>query len=279
MTGFSHIAVVDWSAASQPSPAQPSADAIWIGVQGPEGAEESYHRTRAGAETHLRRLIAQPGRWLIGFDFPMGYPQGLAPRLTGAAGAAALWHWLADRIEDAADNRNNRFAVAAAMNRLLGAPLFWGRPATLDLPDLPPRRIADPAALGLTTRRAVERLVPRAQPVWKLYTTGSVGSQALTGLPVIARLAALPDVSVWPFQPEARVVLAEVYPSLLAAQVAREPGIKDAAQVRLLARALWQLAQDGRLTALLAAPPASARREEGWILGAGHAPLLQEAAG
>ncbi len=279
MTGFSHIAVVDWSAASQPSPARPSADAIWIGVQGPEGAVESYHRTRAGAEAHLRRLIAQPGRWLIGFDFPMGYPLGLAPRLTGAAGAAALWHWLADRIEDATDNRNNRFAVAAAMNRLLGAPLFWGRPATLDLPDLPPRRIADPAVLGLTTRRVVEQLVPRAQPVWKLYTTGSVGSQALMGLPAIARLAALPDVSVWPFQPEARVVLAEVYPSLLAARVAREPGIKDAAQVRLLARALWQLAQDGRLTALLAAPPASARREEGWILGAGHAPLLQEAAG
>lgn len=286
MTGFSHVAVVDWSAASSPNPARPSADAIWIGVQGPEGARESYHRTRAAAEAHLRQLIAQPGRWLIGFDFPMGYPQGLATRLTGTPGATALWHWLAGRITDAPDNRNNRFDVAAGMNRLLGAPLFWGRPAGLDLPDLPPRRLADPAALGLAERRAVERLVPRAQPVWKLYTTGSVGSQALMGLPLIARLAARPDVGVWPFQsetraetwPETRVMLAEVYPSLLGARVAAEPGIKDAAQVRLLARALWRLAQDGRLAPLLAAPPADARRDEGWILGAGHALLLQEAA-
>lgn len=282
MTGdaqtFTHVAVVDWSAASSPSPARPSADAIWIGVQGPEGAAETYHRTRAAAETALRDLLARPGRWLIGFDFPMGYPQGFAERLTGTAGAAAVWHWLAARIEDAPDNRNNRFQLAAAINRQLGGGPFWGRPAGLDLPDLPSRRLIDPAALGLADRRAVERLVPRAQPVWKLYTTGSVGSQALMGLPVITRLAALPGVSVWPFQPDARVVLAEVYPSLLGARVAAEPGIKDAAQVRLLARALWQLAQAGTLAPLLAAPPATARSDEGWILGAGHAALLQAAA-
>jgi len=279
MTGFTHIAVVDWSAASGPSPARPAADAIWIGVQGPDGAAQTYHRTRASAESALRDLLARPGRWLIGFDFPMGYPQGFAERLTGTPRAEAVWHWLAARITDAPDNRNNRFALAAEINRQFGGGLFWGRPAQLDLPDLPPRRTTDPAALGLADRRAVERLVPRAQPVWKLYTTGSVGSQALMGLPVIARLAALPDVSVWPFQPPSRVVLAEVYPSLLGARVMAEPGIKDAAQVRLLARAFWQLAQTGQLAPLLEAAPAPARSEEGWILGAGHAALLQQAAG
>ncbi|SEM56326.1 molybdopterin-guanine dinucleotide biosynthesis protein B [Gemmobacter aquatilis] len=278
MTSFDRVAVVDWSAASTLSPARPSPDAIWIGLCGPEGAAEYYHRSRDSAEAALRALIAQPGRWLIGFDFPMGYPQGFAARLTGHSGAPAIWHWLADRITDAPDNRNNRFTVAAAINRQFGAGPFWGRPAALALPDLPARKTVNYPALGLTERRLIEQRVPRAQPVWKLYTTGSVGSQALMGLPRIARLAALPGVSVWPFQPPARVVLAEVYPSLLDPLVRAAPGIKDAAQVRLLARALWRLAQAGRLAPLLADVPPEAQAEEGWILGAGHGALLCEAA-
>ena len=49
----------------------------------------------------------------------------------------------------------------------------------------------------------------------------------------------------------------------------------DQAQVRLLSRALLGLARGGRLSPLFEAPPEAA--EEGWILGAGHAPLLAEA--
>jgi hypothetical protein len=45
--------------------------------------------------------------------------------------------------------------------------------------------------------------------------------------------------------------------------------------VRLLALALWQLARKGRLAPLFDTPPDA--QEEGWILGAGHAALLEEA--
>lgn len=267
------VAIVDWSAASALSPAKPSANAIWIGIKDASGERVEYLRSRTEAEALLRTLITT-GNWLIGFDFPFAYPAGFAQRLTGQAKAPAVWDWLEARIEDAPDNRNNRFQVAADMNRHFGGGPFWGRPASLDLPDLHTHKLVDYPALGLSERRAVERLVPSAQPVWKLYTTGSVGSQTLMGLPLIARLARLPGVAVWPFQPPARVTLAEVYPSLLAPEVAAEGGIKDATQVRLLARALWNLAARDTLAPLLTVPAIAG--EEGWILGAGHQDTLRE---
>lgn len=216
-------------------------------------------------------------RLLIGFDFPMGYPTGFAARLTGQPQARAVWAWLAARLQDDASNRNNRFEVAAEINREFGGGPFWGRPAGLALPDLPARKTIDYRSLGLTERREVERLVPRAQAVWKLYTTGAAGSQGLMGQAMLHRLAQMPDVAVWPFdRAEARIVLAEVYPSLLAAEVAADPAaIKDEAQVRLLAKALFRLSQGGDLTPLLETPAIAA--EEGWILGAGHSAALRGA--
>jgi molybdopterin-guanine dinucleotide biosynthesis protein B len=269
---FDRVLIIDWSAASAPSPTRPAPDAIWIGEASAAGESVAYFRTRHAAEAALRDRLAGDDRVLVGFDFPMGYPAGFARRLTGADSARAVHDWLADRIEDAPDNRNNRFAVAAAINARLGGPgPFWGCPAAAAGPHLSPRRNADYAALGLSERRAVERTVTRAQPVWKLYTTGSVGSQALMGLPVVRRLG----LPVWPFDAPAPRMVAEVYPSLLAGPVAREGGIRDAAQVRLLARALQALAHHDRLAPLFDAPPVAA--EEGWILGAGHGPLLEQA--
>lgn len=273
MHPFDRVVVADWSASGTPSPARPSADAIWIASVTLAGEEVTYHRTRTDAETALQALAAAPGKCLIGFDFPMGYPQGFAARLTGQNSPRALRAWLADHVQDGPDNRNNRFDVANAINhRLGGQGPFWGCPASVNLPHLSPRKTVDYAALGLAERRAVEQAVPRAQPVWKLYTTGSVGSQALMGLPVVHRLAA----PVWPFDPMGRVTLAEVYPSLLAPEVAAMGGIKDAAQVRLLARALFRLSQSGQIAPLFALPHPAAV-EEGWILGAGHEPLLKAA--
>ena len=123
----------------------------------------------------------------------------------------------------------------------------------------------------------------RAQPVWKLYTTGSVGSQVLTGLPMVHRLSQGADVAVWPFDGGhrvalAQVVLAEIYPSLLSVAVTAEGGIKDAAQVRLLARALGRLARSGRIGAMMQVPE-GVPPEEGWILGAGHEAALRAALG
>jgi molybdopterin-guanine dinucleotide biosynthesis protein B len=284
---FDTVVVVDWSASAAPSPARPSADAIWIGVAGTQGEATSYHRTRAEAEAALAALLdaeAAAGRVVLaGFDFPFGYPEGFAARLTGTGTAGAVRDWLARHLADGSDNSNNRFELAGRINAQLGGSgPFWGRPRGTSLPHLPETRAVDYAALGLPERRRVETAVPRAQPVWKLYTTGSVGGQALTGLPVIARLSRRPGCAVWPFDPPTgSLVLAEVYPSLLAAEVAAATppgGIKDEVQVRLLARALFRLAQTGGLAALLHdIPDWSGRQEEGWILGAGHEAALREA--
>ncbi|WP_137109942.1 molybdopterin guanine dinucleotide synthesis [Rhodobacter sp. SY28-1] len=283
---FDRVIVVDWSAANLPTSLTNRANAVWIGCHDAEGGAEWHHRTRAAAEAQLVTLIdtasAAGQRLLIGFDFAMGYPGGFAARLTGEARAEAVWHWLSRAITDQ-DNRNNRFEVATRINAAFpeGPGPFWSHPSGQSWPGLPFRRAGiDYAALGLSETRAAEAAVPRAKSPWMLFNPGSVGSQSLLGLPMIHRLAQLPDVAVWPFAaPDAPVVLAEVYPSLLAGPVAilanAEGLTADQAQVRLLSRALFQLARADRLSPLFEAPPEAA--EEGWILGAHHAPLLVEA--
>lgn len=283
---FDRVIVVDWSAANLPTSPTNRANAVWIGCHDAEGGAEWHHRTRASAEAQLVTLIdtarASGQRVLIGFDFAMGYPAGFAARLTGEASAPDVWRWLAGAITDH-DNRNNRFEVATRINATFpeGPGPFWSHPTGQSWPGLPFRRAGiDYAALGLCETRAAEAAVPRAKSPWMLFNPGSVGSQSLLGLPMIHRLSQLPGVAVWPFAaPDAPVVLAEVYPSLLAGPVAilaNGDGLTaDQAQVRLLSRSLYRLAQADRLAPLFQAPPEAA--EEGWILGAHHAPLLAEA--
>jgi molybdopterin-guanine dinucleotide biosynthesis protein B len=276
---FDTVAIVDWSAASSPSPARPSKDAIWIGVARAGQVATTYHRTRQMAETFLTALLdgeaAAGRRVLLGFDFPMGYPQGFAARLTGQPKASAVWHWLDRHITDRANNKNNRFAVADQINAQFHAPgPFWGRPESAAHAHLSPTKAISYADLGLAERRGVETRIASAQPVWKLYTTGSVGSQSLMGLPLIHRLSLRPGAKVWPFDPATGpLVIAEVYPSLLGQAVTSDPApIKDEAQVRLLAQSLFNLSQRGYLTPLFDTPCEAA--EEGWILGAGHQSTL-----
>lgn len=292
MRPFDRVAIVDWSAASKPTPARPGADAIWIGIADGERVTSEYHRTRESATQALlalcRETVARGERLLLGADFPFGYPAGFAAAMTGRDEALALWNWLSARIEDRADNSNNRFALAAAINAgLPGTGPFWGRPASLALPDLPTKGSVREGH-GFPERRLVETRVPRAQSCWKLFTTGSVGSQALTGIARLARLreALGAAVAVWPFEDvaDAPVVLAEVYPSLVndavAARLAQgRETIKDAAQVAALAEALMRLSRERALAPLFA--PDAARDilvEEGWILGVGNEDALASAA-
>ncbi len=278
---FDTVIIVDWSAPAAPSPARPSADAIWIGSAGAT-EEITYHRTRSGAE---RCLIARLDterkagrRVLVGFDFPMGYPIGFARWLLGSPRHSRdVWAWMAVHIKDGEDNRNNRFMLANDLNHKMGQPMFWGRPSGLQLPHLPTRK---PPTGRFPERRQVDLVVPRAQPVWKLFTTGSVGSQTLMGLPMIARLSIRPGCAVWPFDAvdKADIVIAEVYPSLINAvvmQATAKGEIKDSAQVRLLAKALYHIGRQGALRAMFSdTPQAEITREEGWILGAGQAANL-----
>lgn len=283
MSGFDLCIVVDWSARSMPSPARETADSIWIGVAGREGVACHYRRTRTAAMELLTSLfdeaMARNQRVLAGFDFPFAYPQGFARAVCGTDDPLALWQALADRIEDAPDNANNRFAVAADLNRLLpGTGPFWGCPAAEETHDLPARGTLREGH-GLPERRGCETGLRGAQPCWKLYTTGSVGSQALLGIP---RLQALRDrygeaVAVRPFeQRDAPITLVELFPSLIADTVAAlaEPDeIKDRAQVRVLAGALKALPEE-----TLDAMTREGDPVEGWILGLGHEGKLTDAA-
>ena len=100
------------------------------------------------------------------------------------------------------------------------------------------------------------------------------------GLPMLARLRRRAGVAVWPFEDwaEAQAVLVEIWPGLIEPAVKAVQGdeIRDAAQVRLLARALAGLSAD-RLMALLADVGPEAK-EEAWIFGAGHEAELVAAA-
>lgn len=280
---FDRIIVVDWSASSTP---KRGADSIWIGAAGKGHAQPLENPpTRAAAMARLRAQISdalgQGARLLIAFDVGFGFPRGFAQTLTGQPCALAVWDWLAARIEDDAQNRNNRFQLAAQINRLFpGIGPFWGRPNRCDLPDLPAKGRAREGH-GLAELRQTELICSGAHPMWKLYTTGAVGSQSLLAQAHLARLRRefAADIGVWPMQGAgAQVVLTETYLSLIdpAVKAARGYACKDAAQVDLLARALSRT----ELAALLDAPAdAATLTEEGWILGAGHQDALLAALG
>ena len=265
------VIAADWSAAASPTSARPRADAIWVcaDLQGARHLE--YFRTRRAAVAWIEDWLGRGYRTLLGFDFAFGFPEGFAEGLTGRAEATAAWDWLAERIEDRADNSNDRFAVAAEANRALpGGGPFWGHPQGRSYAGLAPTKHRD-GAFG--DHRRTER-GSTAKPVWQLSGAGAVGSQSLVGCAMLARLRrAWPDLAVWPQEtgfavPGARVALAEIYPSLFD-DGAEDHRVKDARQVLATARALRD-APEAWFTAPAALPDAArVAREEGWILGMG----------
>lgn len=294
---FDRFVIVDWSARSVPCSGK---DSVWVAVMDACGVlETSNPSTRGAAEALIRdvlyRAVVGGERVLVGFDFPYGYPDGFAGAL-GLVGPPwrATWDCIAGEIrDDRHTNRNDRFEVAARLNERLPAHVFWGRPATEPLTGISARRDRVVYGHGRAGSAPAEwRRVEAAlradgrhpQPAWKLYGNGSVGGQALVGIPVLARLCDDPSLSsvsmVWPFEgdvPEllvgrGAVVHAEVWPSMIPINLV--PGrIKDEVQVASLAAAYRELDQTGTLAQAFAAAPASATIEEGWILGVGHPTL------
>jgi hypothetical protein len=276
---FDAYLMVDWSAAAVP---RRGADSIWLYALHRDGSTVGPENppTRGAAAERLLDLLAAGRATLAGFDFPLGYPQGTAAAL-GLAGPPwrAFWELIAEQLIDRADNSNNRFDLAARLNRRItgtAAP-FWGCP-----------RGGTRQFLGATAprhdwavpRRLAEQRVRGPQPVWKLYGNGSVGSQALTGIPIVHRLrSALEQSAVWPFETGLRppvtrqTVFAEIYPSLVPPTPAPgEP--KDAGQLRAIAAHFARSDAAGGLARLFAGDPtlsaaerAAVEREEGWILG------------
>src|SRR5258708_24763119 len=148
--------------------------------------------TRRDAAAVLRALfigsVARQERVLAGFDFPLGYPAGLAKRL-GLSGAPwrAIWGEIARLLVDAPDNRNNRFSVAAALNRRLTGEAypFWSCPAAAAGSFLPPKHHRRHSADAFPEHRLVDRRMRGPQPGWKLAGTGSAGGPALTRIPLL----------------------------------------------------------------------------------------------
>ena len=293
---FSAYVIVDWSAASKPTT---GADSVWIGVLKRDVrfrmAFESFNPpTRAEAEKRLNLILddlkKRSERALVGFDFPLGFPRGFAEalKLPGDAPWRAAWDQLDKMVKDKADNTNNRFGVASEINRrLTGGPFpFWGCPPRDTLTTLQPKKLRPHGPDDLPEFRHADLAAKGAASIWKLYYNGSVGGQAILGMPVARRLRLARAARAWPFETEFRalteadlagvdVVLAEVYPSLIKGSPL--PGeVKDLTQVRTTAEHFARLDEANKLGALFAASkgtPADvvldAEREEGWILGAG----------
>jgi hypothetical protein len=297
---FNAYVMVDWSSAAAPKTGK---DSVWIGVIKRDirfrpSFEAFNPPTRAAAEAQLKEIIADLRRRndkaLIGFDFNLGFPAGTAESLKlKSHDWSALWAFLAANVVDKADNTNNRFAVAAKMNRLMTdeARPFWGSPPKDAQRWLSTTKPAEhgadaPPVLRLTEEAAQGLGKCAPKPVWQMMGAGSVGGQVMVGVPAVRRfLEFMGDKAVvWPFQtgwkPIApadldgrEVVVAEIYPSLIPAKA--EPGeIPDKAQVRALCEHFAKLDEQGRLGHAFAAPAGMAEasvekveREEGWILG------------
>jgi len=88
MTFDTHT-IVDWSARNDRSPVKRSENSIWWAVVHTIDDVEpvtEYARTRHDAVQRLAQKIVQElgknNRVLVGFDFPFGYPVGVAGKIT-----------------------------------------------------------------------------------------------------------------------------------------------------------------------------------------------------
>ena len=284
------VVMADWSAAATPKPKKPSPDACWLAYGWHGRADRprpEYFRTRRDIEVRIRRLLVEhPGPALVGVDFSLGYPLDEAGRPLMPSGRA-LARMMVERLRDGPDGANNRFDIAADLNRRLARRLggpgpFWGCPPSAAGPALGPTKPASAAPEWRAVERRLRGAGFRPHSVWKLYTTGSVGSQTLLGLAAVGRWLDDPDlgprVRLWPFddgfrRPRSarRVIIGEVWPSLLpATSMGDVPAIKDARQVAALRN--LAVTQPDPWAALarprgLSAAEAAAAGQEGWILG------------
>jgi hypothetical protein len=277
---FDQILIVDWSAAGTPCR---GANSIWIGSDR-AAAINPETRKRAWKMLRCRLSLAQKTgqRVLIGVDFAFGYPSGVSRRVTGQETALAMWDHLSALHQDDDRNGSNYRDIAAQMNRQLGRAVFWGNGRKQQIADLPRLK---PPPHDLPHHRVTENAITGARPksAFQLAGAGCVGAQSLTGIPWLAHLRDRPGARVWPFEDwsDADVVLAEVYPSIIGAQLRDAAGFTctDQAQVTVLAHALRRLDDADALLPLFTPDPRiTDLMAEGQILGTGHEAALQNAA-
>jgi len=297
---FDAYIIADWTAAEGKKLGEGS---LWIGVAKRDVRFRLYTEThnvatRSEGEALLNSLLAdhrkRGDRVLLGFDFALGYPAGTTEKLAlkGEPAWSAMWKFVDDNLKDKPDNTNNRYQVAAKMNRLMtDQPWpFWGSPASQAQRWLTTTKPPADSQSGVAEQRATDRaaasgkLTPKT--LWQMHGAGAMGGQTLVGIPVARRLleALGPAGAVWPLGTGWRaldagdveplsVLVAEVWPALYAAKPATGE-FKDQAKVRLTAEHFAQLDDRGELGAAFGPTKgtdehtiARVQDEEGWILG------------
>jgi precorrin-8X/cobalt-precorrin-8 methylmutase len=308
---FDAYVMVDWSGGDRRCAGRQ--DCIWIAfglriakapmTVSPPSRTEAEHVIR----TQLQDLVtSKKQRVLVCADFGYGYPTGFASLLRKSVGEKAapwriVWRYLKEQIRDdigtmpgaRPSNRSNRFEVASRINA--GASTvtpgpFWCLYKAGSYDCVPQKRPL-PAGSGnrvipslrITDQRA------RSDTPFRLFGTGSVGSQVLTGIPRLANLRFHPEFAgcsaVWPFETgwapmngswlarSVKIVHAEIYPSLRAPM---NDTIKDRGQVRTMWHSACDLDKKNSLLNEFAIPSSIVagsyednviREEEGWILG------------
>ena len=297
---FDAYIIADWTAAEGKKLGDQS---IWIGVAKRDVRFRLYSEThnvatRAEGEKLLASLLAdhrkRGDRVLVGFDFNLGFPAGTAERLKLAGTPwSAMWKFLASNVVDKADNSNNRYQVAAKINRLMtdNAWPMWGAPASQAQRWLTTTKPPAGSGADIPEFRATEIAARRGKlhpkSVWQMHGAGAVGGLTLVGVPMVRRLLERLDsaAAVWPFgtgwreltpedvEPLSTLVV-EVWPALFDSKPG--PGeFKEQVQVRTAAEAFAGMDDKGDLGRAFAPPKgadealiARVESEEGWILGA-----------
>ena len=302
MSLFDSFIFVDWSSSKVRSPASPSKDSVWVGqVHGTGESIAEYHRTRRSGVRSVRdillRCVTEGKSVLLGFDFPYAYPSefaGAIGKVNEAKPWLAIWQKISQLAVDDQNNLNHRFALAAQLNAEIGevpGP-FWGaskgehrvlrsRKGYFEFP----YRLSSGALLD--EFRITEKRLTGTQSSWKLYGDGSVGSQALTGIPYLNELRFDPRLAdhstVWPMETgfsvpntERRplIVHSEIWPGVIAGNLDPSISIRDRAQVLAMCDWARRLDSSGELSCMFSEPPGLSDRErerclreEGWILG------------
>lgn len=297
---FGAYIVVDYSAAEGKKTGESS---VWIGViRRDVRFRPTYDchnpATRLEAMSLLQSLIAdfkkRGEKVFLGLDFGLGFARGTAKKLglNEDSPQKSLWKFLAKEIIDKPDNSNNRFMVAAKMNRLMtdAAYPFWGCPKSAAqkwLSSLKPDSYGEFPEYRYCEDYVRTHRKAQAKSLWQMHGAGVVGGQTMLGIHMLSQLFKTEGTSfkTWPFDFGADaitpddleacdVVCCEIYPSLYKT-TPLEDEVKDAAQVRVCALTFSELDEQGLLSSKLALPKSltedeqnTVLLEEGWILGA-----------
>jgi molybdopterin molybdotransferase len=233
--------------------------------------------TRHELAERLGELATLPDRSLIIVDVALGWPVDVArvfvPRSPTRASMTRL---LTSMVDDGPTNANNRFEVAAELNRSIGVAVFWGHPVGhayrgLAATRTTPRGLR--AFCGERLRRLERACGGTIKSPLQLYGNGSVGSQSILAQVMFERLRrGGVDLALWPYEDScAQVVVAEEF-FARRLFVEGRGAVRDERQVRAVTSVFADDLRHGRdplstfdARALSATARRGVMRTEGWL--------------